>query len=72
MCALAGKVLWNVTAELTEDLSMRSFFLDLTFVFRQLRKSPGFTATAVLMLAASALPALNAASIDSIQALRGE
>jgi ABC-type lipoprotein release transport system permease subunit len=51
---------------------MRSFFLDLTFVFRQLCKSPGFTATAVLLLAASALPALNAASIDSIQALRGE
>jgi predicted permease len=30
---------------------MRSFFLDLKFVFRQLRKSPGFTATAILMLA---------------------
>ena len=30
---------------------MRSFFLDLKFVFRQLRQSPGFTATAVLMLA---------------------
>ena len=30
---------------------MRSFFLDLKLVFRQLRKSPGFTATAVLMLA---------------------
>src|SRR6201997_3629963 len=29
---------------------MRSFFLDLKLVFRQLRKSPGFTATAVLML----------------------
>src|SRR5882757_5334527 len=30
---------------------MRSFFVDLKLVFRQLRKSPGFTATAVLMLA---------------------
>src|ERR1700678_3677464 len=30
---------------------MRSFFLDLKLVFRQLRQSPGFTATAVLMLA---------------------
>ncbi len=30
---------------------MLSFLLDLKIVFRQLRKSPGFTATAVLMLA---------------------
>ncbi len=30
---------------------MRSFLLDLKFVVRQLRKSPGFTVTAVLMLA---------------------
>ena len=30
---------------------MRSFFIDLKLVFRQLRQSPGFTATAVLMLA---------------------
>jgi predicted permease len=30
---------------------MRSFFVDLKLVFRQLRQSPGFTATAVLMLA---------------------
>ncbi len=30
---------------------MLSVFLDLKFVFRQLRKSPGFAATAVLMLA---------------------
>jgi predicted permease len=30
---------------------MRSFFLDLKFVLRQLRKSPGFAATAILMLA---------------------
>ena len=30
---------------------MRSFLLDLKLVFRQLRQSPGFTATAVLMLA---------------------
>src|SRR5579862_4587072 len=30
---------------------MRSFFLDLRLVFRQLRQSPAFTATAVLMLA---------------------
>jgi hypothetical protein len=30
---------------------MRSFFLELKLVFRQLRQSPGFTATAVLMLA---------------------
>jgi predicted permease len=30
---------------------MRAFSLDLKFVFRQLLKSPGFTATAVLMLA---------------------
>jgi putative ABC transport system permease protein len=30
---------------------MRSFFLDLKLVLRQLSKSPGFTATAVLMLA---------------------
>jgi putative ABC transport system permease protein len=30
---------------------MRSLFLDLKLVFRQLRRSPGFTATAVLMLA---------------------
>jgi putative ABC transport system permease protein len=29
---------------------MRSFFVDLKLVFRQLRQSPGFTATAVLML----------------------
>jgi predicted permease len=30
---------------------MRSILLDLKFVLRQLRKSPGFTATAILMLA---------------------
>jgi predicted permease len=30
---------------------MHSYFLDLKLVLRQLRKSPGFTATAVLMLA---------------------
>src|ERR1700761_7359935 len=30
---------------------MRSFFLDLKLVFRQLGQSPGFTVTAVLMLA---------------------
>ena len=30
---------------------MRSFLLDLKLVVRQLRQSPGFTATAVLMLA---------------------
>ncbi len=30
---------------------MQTLFPDLKFVFRQLRKSPGFTVTAVLMLA---------------------
>jgi hypothetical protein len=30
---------------------MQKIFLDLRFVFRQLRKSPGFVVTAVLMLA---------------------
>src|SRR5580704_15374957 len=30
---------------------MRSYVVDLKFVLRQLRKSPGFAATAVLMLA---------------------
>src|SRR6202041_2699208 len=34
-----------------EGPSMQNFFLDLRFVLRQLRKSPGFALTAVLMLA---------------------
>src|SRR6202020_80836 len=33
------------------EAPMGTLFLDLKFAFRQLRKAPGFTATAVLMLA---------------------
>src|ERR1035438_1360541 len=41
----------RLTSNLSSRRFMGRFVFELKLVFRQLRKSPGFTATAVLMLA---------------------
>ena len=51
MCSPSSSGSVTVIVQVIVESPMRNFLFDLRLVFRQLRKSPGFAATAILMLA---------------------